>query len=1535
MGRIFEVQAKNIDIFRRKKRRKLRKGDVIRIGKEASFSPIRIYMDLRPQTQDVLDTRKYANRLSIPGGIYNLLEIGFRPGGFGHSGILTDGGIFSPEASEVLARFPNPQSLIEQLCIAAFVDKEVAVGNWKYYDSFYHFGLADEENARTSWAGLKKTGSLEGGALHEPGVGIKFNGTTAYFDTKFNPAVEGATYQQNDARYGVFITANDEIPGDCVVSGDEGAIRNRLFPQDNYSVNSGNSPIVDFSTGLIVAGRNNANFSSLYFDGVDQGTNASVSTGLADQTISVGSRHIDGVYDSFWGGSISSFQAGSAVNFNHPLHYTHLTTLNTCILSSGISGNFPQPLEDFEKIAIDNFILAEGIAGNLGLYDEFYCFPFTNPDNALHGWFQRAEATNTNAIHKIGIGFEFNGTDAFLDSGYNPTVNGEKYTQDDAQAGTFITKSNTPPISSGIFGTPDLILALLEDPVNSRFIGRINTNINKTYNYFGGVFTDNSLFVQSRIGDNLNSIKIIKDGISGSSIDSPSTSLPNGSLKIGEEGGSASYFDGILSTFQIGASIGMNQQAHYDNLIQLLQDLSVFDNQVIARYTGLTSTEEAAIRAFVRAEVDNRNWFKIDEFFCFSLAGANALIGMKAKVATNNGAVAFSLEGAHFNGGTNYLKSGYTPSIDAINLSLQDGLMQFYVVQNNDTFSNLATFAGGRDSSNKIHLLCTSATSPKPAVNDNDTAIIYDMTKNNVLWGVRRIDGTGTSLLENGLQKGKTSTPATALTLRELYIGASNTTGAAGTEHMACAMPTWFIGAAINFQQDLHYQNHLQLLLDLDVFAKPVIDSFPNPLTVEEKDYIRSFINSQVVSGNWGKMDSFVHFGLYDPANALWDWKRRSAMTNNGAVHHAGIGYAFDGAENIDSLFRTDQGVNYKQDDALIGAFIKESLNSTSQVSLFGDGSTGTVITQKPSSSRIELFLNSTGRQNVTSIDGDRFNNNTLHVGTRSSASQTIYYENGVLKGGFNVTSTGVKATTIKIADGFANFKGTLSSFIAGSAIGFNQTSYYDELVTLNNHLRVQSIIQSFPNPLTPNEEDAVRDYLIAEASVGNLWKLDSLVLMNLLDPVNALWDVIRGVGLVNSGAVHSPGVGYTMSGIIGLNFNPTVDGINFKLEDALHGVFVVNEIGTDYNLYTEHGAEPYFRISPNGGVDRVRSGINTISNNGGRLEPRSLLTNDTLILSTRTAETTMPWYVNGQEFLGIAGGGASGLSNVVHDLQASGNLLSFSTIGAVIGYDHASGYSNLIVFNAVLEAEAVANSFPNPLVGEERNSIVTFVTEQYLEGNWQKIDSFSHFGMIDPVNALWDWKRKVTMTNNGAVHLAGVGMGFDGVDQYINSGFIPNDGVNYKLEDAMAGVFIVAKSSLDTTCYFGARDASTTSLCQLQLQAGGTLNYGIQSSGINPPIADINNQLVAATRTGNTSLDLYVNGSSAQSAGNTTGSTSVRPIAIGARNNQGTIERFTNGTLSSFIAGAAIDFSNTKYYSDLMELNAEFEAEGVIQSFP
>ena len=182
MGRIFEIQAKNIDTFRRKKRRKLRKGDVIRIYGDLPLGTIREALDLRPQTKDVLSSKKYRNKAGIEGTL-TTIEIGSSPGGVGGNWPSVGGGSSaSPEAQAVLDRMTGLTET-ETSAIIALVDAEVAASNWGLIDEFFSLSLSGANALK----GFKtKTATAVNAPVHSIN-GYDFNGTTQYINTNFIP----------------------------------------------------------------------------------------------------------------------------------------------------------------------------------------------------------------------------------------------------------------------------------------------------------------------------------------------------------------------------------------------------------------------------------------------------------------------------------------------------------------------------------------------------------------------------------------------------------------------------------------------------------------------------------------------------------------------------------------------------------------------------------------------------------------------------------------------------------------------------------------------------------------------------------------------------------------------------------------------------------------------------------------------------------------------------------------------------------------------------------------------------------------------------------------------------------------------------------------------------------------------------------------------------------------------------------------------------------------------------------------------------
>ncbi len=232
---------------------------------------------------------------------------------------------------------------------------------------------------------------------------------------------------------------------------------------------------------------------------------------------------------------------------------------------------------------------------------------------------------------------------------------------------------------------------------------------------------------------------------------------------------------------------------------------------------------------------------------------------------------------------------------------------------------------------------------------------------------------------------------------------------------------------------------------------------FPGVLTPEEKTLVDAFVLSQIASSNWDKINSFVHFGLSDPLNALWDWKRDISMTNNGATFDAN-GAVFDGTALINTNFSPlNDGISYQQDDAMIGVFQLDGLTAVDLSYVWGNGTFGGSSKDKISNdgviNRHRGSVNFLGESNLNGLANT---DNALDLTVRIDATGIYAYKNGIQQGAqVSQASELPSANTISIGGNLntPSYVGRISSFIAGGAVGFDQVNYYDNLVILNDSL--------------------------------------------------------------------------------------------------------------------------------------------------------------------------------------------------------------------------------------------------------------------------------------------------------------------------------------------------------------------------------------------------------------------------------------------------------------------------------------------------
>jgi len=243
-------------------------------------------------------------------------------------------------------------------------------------------------------------------------------------------------------------------------------------------------------------------------------------------------------------------------------------------------------------------------------------------------------------------------------------------------------------------------------------------------------------------------------------------------------------------------------------------------------------------------------------------------------------------------------------------------------------------------------------------------------------------------------------------------------------------------------------------------------------------------------------------------------------------------------------------------------------------------------------------------------------------------------------------------------------------------------------------------------------------------------------------------------------------------------------------------------------------------------------------------------------------------------------------------------------------------------------EAAAVISRMTG-LVTAEKTAIAAFVDTMETAGLWTLLDEFTHYGMQTEANSLKGWKAKTSTANNAPTHTPGTGFTFvSGSSQSISTDFVPSvDGVNYVLDNAQSGIFIVTDSSTSP-----AADAEYFNGVLLRLQRlTGTDNLRINVNGGNKAIAgtgsvSLTNKLVWSFRDTDSTIKLIVD--DANPYGNIADSSisvSSDEIYVGSASGGG--DRFVDGVISCHFVGAGSGLNWATFNTALRQLNTDLAA--------
>jgi len=242
---------------------------------------------------------------------------------------------------------------------------------------------------------------------------------------------------------------------------------------------------------------------------------------------------------------------------------------------------------------------------------------------------------------------------------------------------------------------------------------------------------------------------------------------------------------------------------------------AMLDNYTLLGVT-LTGIERSFMIAYVDDEVASGNHTLKDYETIYSLAGVNALvdyIGGKIAIAVN--APTFDINGANFDGSTNYIRSNFVPSTDGVNYTLDDSQVGVFVFDN-VTPADFRYPFGVLDGAGTF-LYFTSASGlgagggVRLPVNSGVVTIeSFGLVSDNTLYNIARNSSTTQGIYADAVFTAANVNSGTVPTI-EVYIGARNNEGTAGSNFIGI-ISSFMIGGDAGFNYT-DYNTNLRALL--------------------------------------------------------------------------------------------------------------------------------------------------------------------------------------------------------------------------------------------------------------------------------------------------------------------------------------------------------------------------------------------------------------------------------------------------------------------------------------------------------------------------------------------------------------------------------------------------------------------------------------------------------------------------------------------------------------------------------------------------
>ncbi len=242
----------------------------------------------------------------------------------------TAGVAFSATAQAVFDLMNTDPPLALKTIMAAFIDSQVASGNWDFLDCFQFYGMDTEANALIDWIGTSDGINVNGTTF----VANNFfspDGVTKFINSGFQPLTDGTNFVQDSGLMGAYLVAHRSDGSLATGLQAAGGVRRTQIRETAgdivWSINDGtNNPSGDIyiDESFYLARRTGVANSELFRNGVSISTNVTVSISIHDFAIYVGAQNNGGSTTFPMDCDLSCFVVGGNNSFDQEDFFDNL-----------------------------------------------------------------------------------------------------------------------------------------------------------------------------------------------------------------------------------------------------------------------------------------------------------------------------------------------------------------------------------------------------------------------------------------------------------------------------------------------------------------------------------------------------------------------------------------------------------------------------------------------------------------------------------------------------------------------------------------------------------------------------------------------------------------------------------------------------------------------------------------------------------------------------------------------------------------------------------------------------------------------------------------------------------------------------------------------------------------------------------------------------------------------------------------------------------------------------------------------------------